>query len=346
MPIAPPDIGPATAPNAAPREPTFRERKAAQLREERGTRQEQPTADQDPPRRVERDERTLRQAAGSAAQDLDQDVPEVEADDEYEDGGEGELFDDGDDATLGDDDPDATEETHDWEKRYNDLRSEYDRVTGTRKEMEQEHAETMGETLRLKFELEDRLQEAVGRAEYMANVMSGNAARFRNINWSQVPAEKLAEVQSQAQQALAMEQQAKSAWQQIKSQSDEAKAHMKQREAAIAKTRLKRTIGLNNEVYSKLREHAVSLGMAPDTFNELTDPVIIEGLHALMQMQTAGNTVQTSNKRRPNAPRNRTGARAPRDAQGKFAKAKVEPNVRGSFAEKHRHRLAMERQGR
>jgi len=212
--------------------------------------------------------------------------------------------------------------------------------------MSQEHAETMGEVLRLKFDLEDRFEEAVGRAEYFANVMSGHANQFRNINWTQVPPDQVANLQQRAQQALAMEQQAAAAWDEVKRRKDDALTHVKQREAAIAKTRLKRTIGLNNEVYSALRQFTVGRGMDPQRFNELTDPVIMEALFTHMQVTGAGNKVLTKNKRKAQVPGGRQPQQQPRDSRGKFERAQVVPNQRGSFAEKARHRLAMERQGR
>ena len=343
MPIAPPGGAPQATPQpVAQPQPSFRERKAAQLREEREAappEKEAPVEQRDPP------SRTLSSEAESTEAPA-QDIPQGEADDEYDGEDEGQLSDDPEDGTLEASADDDTAEGHDWEKRYQDLRSEYDRVTGAREEMTSEHAEAMGETLRLRFDLEDRLSEATGRAEYMANVMSGNANQYRNINWSQVPPEQLPQVQAQAQQALQMEQQATAAWEQIKGETDKAKSEVKQREAAIAKTRLKRTIGLDNEVYGQLREHAVTSGMSPQEFNEITNPVIIEALFSQMQMRAAGNTVQTKNKRKAKVPRGRGQQQSPRDARGKFAKAVVEPNVRGSFANKAQHRLAMERQGR
>ncbi len=342
MPIAPPNAAP-QAPAQAPAQPqpSFRERKAAQLSGERDVAAEAPPVERADPTL---EERTLHQDTEST-EDLTQDSPQGQADDEYEEDDDGQLSEDPD-GTLDASSEDDTEGSHDWEKRYSDLRSEYDRVTGSREEMTSEHAEAMGETLRLRFDLEDRMQEAVGRAEYMANVMNGNANQYRNINWSQVPAEQLPQVQAAAQQALAQEQQATAAWNQVKEQSDEAMSVVKQREAAIAKTRLKRSIGLNNEVYGQLREYATSRGMDLRQFNEITNPVIIEDMHHAMTMRAAGNTVQTSNKRKAKVPRGRGAKQSPRDARGKFAKSEVAPNQRGSFADKHKHRLAMERQGR
>lgn len=343
MPIAPqqeraPAAKPGDAPQGAPQQ-SFRERKAAELAAER----EPEPRERQPESRQTRQERTPSGPTGST-DNLDEDSQEVEGDEEYE-GEEGELFDDPDDGAPDDDsDLDDPEETHDWRKRYEDQQAELTRLYQERDGISQEHAEAMGETLRLKFDLEDRFEEAVGRAEYMANVMSGNAQQYRNINWSQVPAEQLPQVQAQAQQALAMEQQAKAAWEEIKRRADETKDHVKKREAEIAKIRLKRTIpNWGNETYQQLRQFAVSQGMDARRFNDETDPVVIEALNALMVLRTAGNKVQSKSKRKAQAPRGKTG-RKPRDSRGRFQQ--IVPNQKGSFAEKARARLEAERRGR
>jgi len=325
-----------------PQGESFRDRKAAQLRDERAALPpEQPTDRLDPPQ-----ERTLRHDVDSEAQDIGQDDQVAIADDEYESGVEGELYDDPEDGTLTDSADDETEENHDWKKRYEDQQAELTRLQQVQTERDEQTSAVIGEGLQLKFDLEDRLREATGRAEIMANAMSGNAQQYRNINWATIPPDQVANVQAQAQQAMVMEQQANAAWEQAKNEADEVRSQLKQREAAIAKARLSRTIGLNNEVYGQLREYAVGRGMAPQVFNDITDAAIIEDLHFAMTMRNAGSTVRTDKKRRAKPPRGRGAHNAPRDARGKFAKAEVVPNQRGSFADKHRHRLNMERQGR
>lgn len=358
MPIAPPATGTTSAQPAVSGREAFREMKREQLAAERGqdtasdrgdvpedrkTRQPAPRD-----RGYREDQRTPSQPAGST-EDLDQDRQQDQADDEYE-GEDGELFDDPEDGAPDEDSElDDPEENHDWRKRYSDLRAEHTRLTQERGEIASEHAEAMGETLRLKFELEDRFEEAVGRAEYFASVMSGNASQYRNINWAQVPAEQLPQLQAQAQQALAMEQQAVAAWNEVKRRKDETLTHVKQREAAIAKVRLKRTIpNWGNETYAQLRQHAVESGMDVKEFNSITNPVLIEALHAQMVMRGAGNTVQKFDKRKAKPPRGRGGsdARQPRDVKGRYDRMTVTPNQRGSFAAKAAERLRLERQGR
>jgi len=331
-------------PAGSPPQQSFTERKAAQLRDERDARGEvepQPVTPQDPATGTPSDgigsteDMELDDSQGLYADDetgqFDEDDPSVDPE-----------------GTPTDQDLEATEGHIDWEKRYKDLQSETQVTREGRGEMEQEHAESMGQHLKLRFEMEDKLTEAVQRAEFLKNTMSGNAQQFRNIDWSRVPPEKVQEVQAQAQQALYLEQQADHAYSQVQGQVNETRSVVKQREAEIAKVRLKRSIpGWSNEVYSQLRQSAAESGMPAEEFNDITSPVMIEALYAAMQFKTTGSSVQNVRTNRKAAtPRGKAARRAPRDERGKFARATVEPNQRGSFADKHKHRLAMERNGR
>jgi len=321
----------------APQE-SFAQRKASQLREERlaaGEVEDRPISREDPD-------------SGTPSDDgISEDVEEneglyanEEADQELDD-----LSEALEGESPSDEDPEEEGRSVDWEKRYKDLQSETQAIRESRGEMDQEHAETMSGLLKLRFEVEDRLSEASKRAEYMKNVMAGNAQQFQNIDWSQVPPDKVQEVQAQAQQALMMSQQADNVWQQISQEESQQKEVLKQREAAIAKTRLRRTIpNWSNETYGEIRDFAVQVGMPVDSFNEITDPVIIEALHAYRQLRNGSQKIQPT--RKSQAPRGKAARRQPRDDRGKFAKKQVQPNQRGSFADKHAHRLRMERQGR
>ena len=245
-------------------------------------------------------------------------------------------------------DQDPNTETVDWEKRYKDLQAETQTVREGRGEMEQEHAQSMAKHLELRFEMEDKLSEAVQRAEFMRNVMSNNAAQYQNIDWSRVPPDKVQEVQAQAQQAFTTAQQTEQAYTQMQSEIQQQKELVKQREAAIAKTRLRRTIpSWGNETYSALREFATESGMPANEFNDITNPVIIEWAYAAKQIREGASSVQdVRTNRKSTAPRGKAARRQPRNNQGQYARKQTQPNQKGSFADKHKHRLAAERQGR
>jgi hypothetical protein len=330
------------APVAASPQPSFAERKTVQLNEERRHRDAiEPVTPADPIR-------TPNDVVESA-----EDVEQDDAQGLYADSNDEQLDDeehsptDLDEESPEGQDLDQDDSPVDWEKRYKDLQSETQVVRESRGEMEQEHAESMGQHLELRFQLEDQLTEATQRAEFFYNTLSGNAHQFKNIDWSRVPPDKVQAVQAQAQQALYLEQQAGQAYEQQQEHVAKQKEQMKQREAAIAKTRLRRSIpNWSNETYGELRQFASEVGMPAKEFNDITSPVMIEALHAYQQLRNTGSSVRKSTNRKAAAPRGQVARRQTRTAKGQFAKKAVEPNQRGSFADKHQHRLAMERQGR
>jgi hypothetical protein len=321
---------------------SFTERKAAQLAQERTQRGEvEPVTPEDPDRTPER----YTESTADVAQDNTQ-ARYADENDEGLDDLEHSPEDLASELPEGQDQDQDLDQV-DWEKRYKDLQSETQTVRESRGEMEQEHAESMGQHLQLRFQLEDQLTEATQRAEFFYNTMSGNAGQFKNIDWSRVPPDQVQAVQAQAQQAFQLEQQASQAYTQQQEHVQQQKDIVKQREAAIAKTRLKRSIpNWNNETYGELRQFAGDVGMPAAEFNDITNPVIIEALHAYQQMRTTGSKVRSTTNRKSSAPRGQVARKQSRDERGKFATKRVEPNQRGSFADKHQHRLAMERKGR
>ena len=321
---------------------SFKERKAAQLRQERAVTAEPSGAPSDeapetrPPSEPDGISEDVEQSQGLYA-DEENDQEDLEEDAAL------------DDEQPADTDPgDPEEDTVDWKKRHDDLRRETQRLMESRSEMDREHADSMAKHLELRYQLEDTLTEAVARAEYMRNTMAGNAQQYQNINWAQVQPDKVQEVQAQAQQAYAMAQQADQVWQQLSQESQAKREQVKQREAESAKTRLRRTIpNWSGEVYSELRDFASEVGMPAQEFNEITNPVIIEALHAYQHLRKGASGVKKPNvTRKAQKPRGKAARQLPRDERGQFARKKVEPNTRGSFTDRHKHRLAAERQGR
>lgn len=328
------NTGPAAAPAQSAPEPSFRDRKAAQLAAERG---QNPA----PARDLEDETPQARQlesedVAGDGSQDR---YASEESDQDLE----GSLEDLDDEAPPSEDQEAETDDAV-WEKRYKDLQSTAQELLENRRGMEEEHAQVMSEHLQLRYQLEDTLGEMTNRAKFLYNAMTGNAAQFKNIDWSRVPPDKVQAVQAQAQNAMMLEQQSLAAYQEAMGMDKNTRDTVKKREAEIAKVRLRRSIpGWGNDVYGQLRQFAASRGMPPQSFNEITDPVIIEGMHAYMQLSLSGSSVQKRTTRKGETPRGKAASRQNRSPEGRFASTQVEPNTRGSFAEKHKHRLAAER---
>lgn len=294
---------------------------------------------------------------GTPSEDLES-GEELENDGQLDDG---EYEDDDDSAgDLEDEAPDSDEdadsdedEAVDWKQRFEDTQAAFTELSQERAEIEQQYGEMSSETLQYRFQLEDALAEVEQRAEFLRNTMAGNAQQYQNINWSQVPSDKVAEVQQAQQRALAMQQQAEQMFEQVQAQVKAQKDTVAKREAAIAKVRLARTIpgwgDKDQNPYGKIREFAVARGMDVNEFNRITNPVLIEALHAQMGIEESKKTVSRKRKRKPKAPRQRRGRQQERNPQGQFTKAQKD-YAKNPTREGHENmmlaKLKRERKGR
>ena len=226
---------------------------------------------------------------------------------------------------------------HDWQKRYKDLQSEYTRVMQSREQFESELTDNLMSTKRMQFELEDTLGKAARDAGLLSQALTGNAERFRTIDWSKVPAEQVGALQQQAQQAFAQEAQAQQALNQINAQQEQQWKMKVNREADLTRTRLKRSIpNWSNELYGELANYAEQRGLNRDLFNSITDAAVIEMIYDSFAMKTAGQKAKTLSKRKTQKPAAQNKPVSQRDARGRFANARANfeqnPNQRGAFA--------------
>ena len=306
--------------------PSFREQAMARLDAERDAAQPQPA-----PENVE----------GTAPEEVDfgtpqpaDDVLDSQASESYDGEEESEEELESQEETL---EADSDEPEHDYEKRYKDLQAEYTRVMQSREEFESEMTDNLMATKRMQFELEDTLGTAARDAQLLSQALTGNAERFRTIDWSQVPADQVGTLQQQAQAAFTQEAQAKQALEKITNQQQEQWKLRVEREAEITRTRLRRTIpNWSNELYGQLGKYAESRGLSPDLFNSITDAAVIEMIYDSFSMRTAGQKAKTVSKRKSQKPAAQNKPVTQRDARGRFANAKANfeqnPNQRGAFA--------------
>lgn len=229
------------------------------------------------------------------------------------------------------------DQDHDWQKRYKDLQSEYTRVMQSREQFESELTDNLMSTKRMQFELEDTLGRAARDAGLLSQALTGNAERFRTIDWSKVPADQVGALQQQAQQAFAQEAQAQQALNQINAQQEQQWKMKVNREADLTRTRLKRSIpNWSNELYGELANYAEQRGLNRDLFNSITDAAVIEMIYDSFAMKTAGQKAKTLSKRKTQKPAAQNKPVSQRDARGRFANAKANfeqnPNQRGAFA--------------
>jgi hypothetical protein len=234
------------------------------------------------------------------------------------------------------------------EKQYKDLQRQFTKDRMQREEYESQLSENMVSVTKTQHELEDSLTGARQMAELMQQQWSGNASQFRNIDWSQVPPEKVQQVQQLAQNAFQQEQVANQRLAQINDQQNQAFQQKMTRQAQLASRALQVKIPeWGSETYSSIRGHAESMGLSPEMFNMITEPSVIEMFYHSMMYRGAGKKAKTVAKRKSQKPASANQARQGRNARGQFMNAKKNfedsPNQRGAFAQMKAAQLAAER---
>lgn len=275
---------------------------------------------------------------------------------EVVDSEEQEFIEDGDDI-----DPEESDEDEDiddevpmdvkyqrLEKQYKDLQRQFTKDRMQREEYESQLSNSMVSVTKTQHELEDSLQGAKQMAELLQGQWAGNANQFRNIDWSQVPAEKVQQVQAAAQNAFQQEQIANQRLHAINEQQNQAFQHKMTRQAELASRALQVKIPeWGSETYSAIRGHAESMGLSPEMFNMVTEPSVIEMFYHSMMYKGAGKKAKTVAKRKSQKPASANQARQGRNAKGQFMNAKKafedSPNTRGAFAQMKAAQLAAER---
>lgn len=305
----------------------------------------------------ERDEAPPQPAPEHVAGEEPEEIEEIEfgtsepATEEVVDSEEDESIEDGDDI-------EPEEETDDevpmdvkyqrLEKQYKDLQRQFTKDRMQREEYEAELSNNMVAVTKTQHELEDSLNNARQMAELLQQEAAGNANQFRNIDWSQVPPDKVQEVQKMAQNAMHREQVANQRLAQIHEQQTQAFQQKMTRQAELASRALQVKIPeWGSETYSSIRGHAESMGLSPEMFNMITEPSVIEMFYHSMLYKGAGKKAKTVAKRKSQKPASANQARQGRNAKGQFMNAKKafeeSPNTRGAFAQMKAAQLAAER---
>lgn len=305
----------------------------------------------------ERDEAPAQPAPEHVAGEEPEEVEETEfgisepATEEVVDSEEDEFIEDGDDI-------DPEEETDDevpvdvkyqrLEKQYKDLQRQFTKDRMQREEYESQLSNNMVAVTQTQHELEDSLTGSRQMAELLREQWAGNANQFRQIDWSQVPPDKVQQVQQLAQNAMHQEQIANQRLAQIHEQQTVAFQQKMTRQAELASRALQVKIPeWGSDTYSSIRGHAESMGLTQEMFNMITEPSVIEMFYHSMLYKGAGKKAKTVAKRKSQKPASANQARTGRNAKGQFMNAKKNfdesPNTRGAFAQMKAAQLAAER---
>ncbi len=321
--------------------PSFTERKASQLRQER---------DANPPEERYRPDPTPTGAPGEALESADEGYPEDALTDEPE---QDEEYDESPETLEGAPEGDEADEPEgrniDWEARYLEAEKKISEVSANRTAMEQEHADMMSAQMTLRHGLEDSFTEAKRYAETYKSGFDQQIQQLENaFNSGMIEPDNLPAARQQYQNLVFQRNGMQQQIEQIAEREKEAKQLERERRAEIARMRLTRTIpNWGKEKHRELGEYAMQRGYTAEEFNETLDYRFLELLNDSMQLHQAGDTIKQRRRQRKAAVPKRDGKPLLRSADGRFKKAqqdfRANPNQRGRFADMKLAQLQKER---
>jgi len=195
---------------------------------------------------------------------------------------------DTDDSTP--DETDAEEAT--YEKRYKDLQAEFTERTQELSHLKTEMAESQAEVTRATFELQDRYSEQEQVANFLMNQARGEFQQLQNVNVRQLNQQQYAQWQQAIAAAGQKAQQVTQTFEHIKARAKELRDGARSREAAIARAQLTHSIDNFDEAYPKIGQYAVSEGVNPQVFKEITDPGLIKIIHKAMSLTSQPDVIK------------------------------------------------------
>jgi hypothetical protein len=189
--------------------------------------------------------------------------------------------------------PDETEaEEATYEKRYKDLQAEFTERTQELSQLKTEMAESQAEVTRTAFELQDRYAEQEQMAGFLLNGARGELQRLQQVNVQALNQQQYAQWQQAIAAAGQKAQQVTQAFEQIKARAKQVRDNVRSREATIARATLTRSIDNFDDAYPKIGQYAVSEGVNPQVFREITDPGLIKIIHKAMSLTSQPDVIK------------------------------------------------------
>lgn len=288
--------------------------------------------------------------------------PEIE--EGYEDGiddtvdTEGELDTDDTEADEGETEsdvetPEVSAEYTELEDKYKSLEQEFSRVTANRKEIERSLDEAKTKASEALYAIEDKFGEAEQIADYFVGMANQQLQQLGGINPATLTQEQFGQYQQAYQQAQMQVNQHNQLVEQIKNEREATRKTQKDREAEIARERLKvRIPDWSGEKYRALGELATEYGYSETEFFDSTDHRLILLLNEVASGKEAAKVVEKKvAKTKTKPPRTSSARPQDRNERGQFKRAQQEfnetrPGTKGSFAQMKAAQLKAERSGK
>jgi len=249
--------------------------------------------------------------------------------------------------------PEVSAEYMELEEKYKSLEKEFSRVTENRKAIEASLEEQVVQATELYESLNDKFSEAEQYTEYFAGMANQQLQQLAQVNPATLTQEQFGQYQQAYQAAQLQAQQHSQLLEQLRTERESVTAQQKEREAKIARERLKvRIPDWSGEKYRALGEVAKDYGYSEKEFFDSTDHRLIVLLNEVAASKDAAKVVEkkvTKTKTKP--PRQGNARPQERNERGQFKRAAQEfaqsaPGTKGSFAAMKAAQLAAERAGK
>jgi chromosome segregation ATPase len=239
------------------------------------------------------------------------------------------------------------------EERYKSLEQEFSRVTANRKEIESSLDDAKSKAAEALYAIEDKYEESERVAEYFVGMANQQLQQLQQVNPATLSQEQFGQYQQAFQSAQMQVNQHSQLVEQIRAQRDETRTKQKEREAQIARERLKvRIPDWSGEKYQALGKIAEDYGYSPKEFFDSTDHRLIVLLNEVAASKDAAKVVENKvAKTKTKPPRTSSARPQDRNERGQFKRAQTtfnetRPGTKGSFAAMKAAQLAAERSGK
>lgn len=249
--------------------------------------------------------------------------------------------------------PEVSAEYMELEEKYKSLEKEFSRVTENRKAIEQSLDEAKSKASEAMYAIEDKFGEAEQIAEYFVGMANQQLQQLSQVNPATLTQEQFGQFQQAYQAAQMQVQQHNQLIEQIRTERDSTREKQKEREAEIARERLKvRIPDWSGEKYRALGEVAKDYGYSEKEFFDSTDHRLIVLLNEVAASKDAAKVVENKvTKTKTKQPRQGNARPQERNERGQFKRAQQafnqnKPGTKGSFAAMKAAQLAAERAGK
>jgi hypothetical protein len=194
--------------------------------------------------------------------------------------------------------PDDEESDDDgYEQRFKDTQAKLTEASQALAELKKARAEEAGQVTEASIELNERLTEVEGMAQFYADIAEQDLKSLSQVNVRQLSQEEYAQWQQQSAAAQQRSMLLKQRLDQVKAYTKQAKEGASKRTAQVARAQLLHSIDNFDEVYPEIAKFAVDYGVSRAVMQEITDPGLIQLIHEFRNMKSQPDAIEEVTKK-------------------------------------------------